>query len=496
MMTHLATRETSLSNFEDDISGYVARPGSASYESTVDIDNGRTRLDPSIVIYPRSSDDVAAAIRYCRQEGLPLTVKGGGHSAAGYCLNRGGAVLDLSLLTAMRLDADRQTLFVQMGNRWQDVYNSLLASGTGLIPIGGGCLTVGLPGFLLGGGYSFASRSYGMGCDNVLSIDFVTPDGELHHLHEQASSSLDRDLFWACRGGGGGNLGVAVAMELQLHRPRTPTMLAGQMVYPLTRAEEVIGAYNQWIKTVPDELAVYGFLGNQPDPNHPGQSMLSFRITPVYNGAFSEGVELLQPMLALAPASTELYDIPLPVFEDTFGTSTLVGDRQAYIRSGVMPAGALDRRVIGAFTEHMANAPSADSFVVWTHGGGKISQMPAGETSYPHRDARFIFELKCIWDGQADMRRNVEWAYHFGEALRPSFTGAYANYIDPLLVDWPQMYYGAHYPRLLDIKRAVDPDDFFGFQQGIGSSFRPSGAEPLDLSPLNRTTLGSGKDRP
>ena len=483
------TARTSVGALRRDLSGYVAAPPDPAYAPTLDIDNGRARLSPACVVFPRSIPDVSRTLRFAQDCGLPLTVKGGGHSAAGYCLNRGGVVLDMSLMNDMKLDRSAQILRVQMGSRWEDVYRHLLDTGTGLIPVGGGCLTVGLPGFLLGGGYSFTSRSYGLGSDNVLSIDLVTADGVRHHLREDAEAAEDRDLFWACRGGGGGNFGVAVAAELRVHRPRTATMLIGEISYPLDAAQEVIGYYNEWVETLPDELAVYGYLGHQADPADPGRQLRTFRITPVFNGAYADGFELLRPMLRYAPVTAELYDMALPAWENTNGKSTLVGHRQAYIRSGVMAPRGMTPDVVDIYQRFMNAAPSPDSFVVWMHGGGRVSELPAGSSAFPHRDGRFIFEVKSIWSSEAETRANVEWAYHFGEELRPHFTGAYVNYIDPLLPDWKQMYYAGNYARLLRIKRQADPAGFFRFQQGVGSEFEPSRAEPLDLSPLNRTVV-------
>lgn len=469
------------------MSGTVLVPGDAGFSPALEIDNGRVDLVPAYVVQPRSPEDVALALRFTGKRALPLTVKCGGHSAAGYSLNSGGLVLDLSLMKAIHLDRDAQLLRVELGARWADVYSFLFATGTGLIPVGGGCLTVGLAGFLLGGGYSFTSRSYGMGCDNVVSLDLVTPDGVLHHLHEGAESPEDRDLWWACRGGGGGNFGVAVAVELRVHQPPTPTMLVGEIAYPLTAGQDVIGTYNEWVQTLPDAMAVYGFLGNVPDPAEQNRQVKAFRITAVYNGAHADGIELLGPMLKLPMIDANFYDMVLPLWEDQIGKSTLVGDRQGYIRSGIVPFGGMTSEVVDIYQEFIGDAPSADSFVVWTHGGGTISRVAPEATAFVHRQPGFIYELKSIWTDPVETRRNVEWAYDFGEALRPHFSGAYANYIDPLLVDWPEMYYGANYDRLLQIKQAVDPDRVLAFQQGVGSDFRPRGVEPLDLSPLNRT---------
>lgn len=470
------------------LSGAVFEPGDAGFAAALEIDNGRVDLAPAYVVQPRSAQDVARALQFASQRALPLTVKCGGHSAAGYALNSGGVVLDMSLMKAIHLDREARLLRVELGARWADVYSFLFATGTGLIPVGGGCLTVGLGGFLLGGGYSFTSRSYGMGSDNIVSLDIVTPDGVLHHLHEDAETPEDRDLWWACRGGGGGNFGVAVGVELRVHQPPTPTMTVGEVAYPLAAGHDVIGTYNEWVQTLPDAMAVYGFLGNLPDPAEQNRQVQAFRITAVYNGAHAEGVELLGPMLRLPMIEASLYDMVLPLWEDQIGKSTLVGDRQGYIRSGIVPYGGMTPPVVDIYQRFIGDAPSANSFVVWTHGGGAISRVAPTATAFVHREPGFIYELKSIWTDRADTRRNVEWAYEFGEELRPHFAGAYANYIDPLLVDWPQLYYGENYDRLLRIKHAVDPDRLLGFQQGIGSDFRPSGAQPLDLSPLNRTT--------
>ena len=136
------------------------------------------------------------------------------------------------------------------------------------------------------------------------------------------------------------------------------------------------------------------------------------------------------------------------------------------------------------------------TFAVWTLGGGKISDVKSDETAFFHRSAKFIPEVKSIWDADnpADARANVEWAYDFFEDLNKASgaIGAYVNYIDPLQTDWARMYYGSNYKRLLKIKKHIDPKNLFSFLQSIGSTFEPGGRGPcgkdlLDLNPLNRT---------
>lgn len=475
-----------IDRLRSEIGGVVLEPGAPGYRAAVTIDNGRIDQPPAAVVLPYGVEDVQRTLRLARDNRVPLTVLSGGHSAAGYCLNRGGLVLDMTSMSRMRLDAENQVLWTQAGVTWQAVYDLLQRSGTGLVPVGGGCLSVGVPGFLLGGGAGFVSRSYGMGADNLLSLVVVTADGEVRRLSAD-STGADADLFWACRGGGGGNFGVAVEMELRLHQPPTRTLLGGVLYYPLERVEEVLGFYNEWITTVPDALAVYGYLG--PSPGLPTETVQSIRFEPVYNGAFKDGLELIQPLLELDPLVTSLYDVDLVDFENIMGMSTEVHQQRAYIRSGTMAAGSLTPEVARTFREYMTAPPSSASFAIWMHTGGAIATVPATATAYPHRDAEFVFELKSIWPDQAGTRENVEWGHRFVEELQPHFTGAYVNYIDPLLERWQERYYGENYPRLQEIKRRFDPSGFFDFQQGVGSEFQPPGGEPLDLSPLNRTLL-------
>lgn len=478
---------TDLGWLQRHISGAVLLPGTPAYAQAVVIDNGRVQLRPLFIVQANGTEDVVTTLAYCKQHSLRLTTKGGGHSAAGYSLNAGGVVLDLSLMTAIELDAKQRIVKVQMGARWHAVYVYLINSGTGLMPIGGGCPTVGIPGFMQGGGYSFVSRSYGLSVDNLLSITLVTLDGKVRKLTADATDPFDKELFWACRGGGGGNWGVAVDMEIRVHLPNTEKMLTGQIRYAPDRAQEVLGFYNRWVETLPNEMAVYGIWGLIPDPSNPSQKIQTFGFTAIYNGEFSAGAKLLQPLLELGPLTVSLNQITLPEFELINGATTLVANRSAYIRSGMMPPGAFKPECIAVFERFMASAPSPDSFIVWTHAGGAIEAHAADSTGFAHRAARFVPEIKAIWDKPQDTRVNVEWAHAFFAALEPYFSGAYVNYIDPLLDDWARKYYLDHYPRLLRIKQQCDPDGFLAFQQGVGSSFEPDLSQPLDLAPLNRT---------
>jgi hypothetical protein len=255
-------------------------------------------------------------------------------------------------------------------------------------------------------------------------------------------------------------------------------MLMGEVVFPFYRIDEILPEYNNWVKKLPPEMAVYGRIANIPDPRNAGERILTLLFTTVYNGAFSKGIKLLDGLLKLVPIRVEFQNMTIHEWEDYIGSRTSIAGRSAYIRSLVLPSGAMTEKVAFTLKKYMSFCPSPETFIVWTHAGAAVSKVGKADTAFPHRDALFIPELKAIWDFNKpeETSRNVEWAYKFFEELGAvsNATGGYVNYIDPLLTDWQQKYHGSNYARLLRIKEDWDDDNFFNFQQGIGSGFKPN----------------------
>jgi hypothetical protein len=484
--------ETAIQELIRELSGYVVQPGDSEYEEVISIDNGRIQFRPRLIIFPAVIEDVKIGLKFSITNNFPFSIKGGGHSAAGYCLNEGGVVIAMKNLNSITFDLKKETVTAQMGVIWYDVYKFMQATNTGLIPVGGGCPTVAPPGFMLGGGYSFVSRSYGMSIDNLESLKIVTPDGELRHIGVKSTAAEDIDLFWACCGGGGGNFGIVVEMEMRVRKPMSKKMLVGQIRYPLEMAEDVLGYYNDWVEKVPNEMAVYGFMGNQKDLIDKTTNVKVLGLTPVFNGDGAEGIDWLKGLLKLKPINADLFNMTLPDWEFYNGYTTRVAGRSSYIRSTVLPKGGMNNDVAKVIIDSMSKAPSPDSFAVWTHAGGAIENVASDATAYVHRNTRFVPEIKAIWDldKPGDTLKNVEWAYEFFEKLSDAgnSTGAYVNYIDPLQHNWTEQYYGSNYRRLLEIKKKIDPNNYFNFQQSIGSEFNPT-KELTDISPINRTRV-------
>jgi hypothetical protein len=484
----------------DLIEGTVLDSGDLGFADTVSIDNGRVSLRPYLVAKPANTQDVAAILRYCHGRGIPLTTKGGGHSAAGYCLNSEGVVMDLADMNDVSFLKGGSQLRVGAGTRWIRVYDFLRDRQSDYTVIGGGCAGVGVAGFILGGGYSFISRSYGLGCDNVIGLEFVSTDGTVIDLNDKSKGD-ERELYRALRGGGGGNFGVVTRIDLQLQMTHVPRPMMGQVTFPFYRINQILDFYDKWVLSLPNEMAVYGMMRTFPDPRFPGKSSLALRFTPVYNGTFSKGVELLKPLIEFTPSSVELYTMSLPEWENFVGTSTQVKGHSAYIRSLVLGPASLTeavakvdekkRKTVSEICkENLGRAPSTDSYIVWTHTGGEIRNYSTDTSSYAHRDGEFTFELKSEWDSSQPLlaRPNIEWAVNFFDELGEHAQGAYINYIDPLLLDWKKKYYRDMYDNLLKVQGRWNKDGWLKFQQCIGSDYETAPrTTPVDLSPLSRT---------
>lgn len=497
--------------------GRVLEAGDQGYSDALSIDNGRVTLKPFLVAKAANTDDVSKIVAYCHDRGVPMTTKAGGHSAAGYCLNGEGVVLDLGdindiqlldrdgkpLKDATKIDEGTQ-LSVGAGTRWINVYDFLRDRQSPYTVIGGGCAGVGVAGFTLGGGYSFISRSYGLGCDNVSGMEFVSTCGNVielnHEVFKQKKPDADkRDLFRALRGAGGGNFGVVTRIDLQLQKTRAPRPTMGQIDFPFYRIDKILPFYNEWVATLPKEMAVYGMMRNFPNQRRGGKPTLTLRFTPVFNGEFCEAIDLLKPLLALKPDDVAFYTMTLPEWEDFVGTSTQVRGHSGYIRSLVLGPGTLKRGVVEVCKHFMGRAVSPDSYIVWTHTGGEISAHRSDSSSYAHRDGAFTFEVKSEWDSVQPLqaRPNIEWAVDFFDALGEHAQGAYINYIDPLLVDWKKMYYRNEYDNLLAVQQRWNADRWLQFQQSIGSDYRTAPRknprkDPVDLSPLTQTIAAKG----
>jgi FAD/FMN-containing dehydrogenase len=454
--------------------GVVVGPGDAGYEHAKRVFNPRfDGARPRAIVFCEDSEDVAEAIGFARRRDIRIVARNGAHSYAGYSTSD-GIVADVSRMNEVEVDRSRATARIGSGALLIDVYSRLARNGV-FVPVGT-CPTVGISGLALGGGFGFSSRKFGLTSDNLVSLEIVTADGRV------LTCDMDReaDLFWACRGGGGGNFGVVTGLEFEVHPIRDVAIY--QASWDMRHAGAVVDAWQRWAPATPD--AMYSVCQMQkPGGRRPGTAGVTSQGQ--YFGAPETLRELLEPIIAAAPPS-EL-EVRRMSFIDAArlwagctGGVAQCRDVRRYPRTyksdfvnELLPGEAIDtivRRIDG-----WPGGDAPDGAVLQMNSwGGAINRVGEAATAFVHRDARVLLQYIATW-GDKDPRRvadaNLEWIGEFYADMRPYVSGfAYQNMIDPELGDWQHAYYGSNLDRLVEVKRRYDPDEVFRFAQSIPAS--------------------------
>ncbi len=180
------------------------------YDEARKVHNGLIDRHPALIARCHNAADIAAAVRLAAEEGLDISVRGGGHNVAGRAVIDGALTIDLSLMKEVQVDPEAMTVRAQGGVLWHEL--NAAAAEHGLATTGGAISTTGIAGLTLGGGLGWLMSKYGLAADNVLSVELVTADAEVLDV----TADSHPDLFWALRGGGG-NFGVAASFTYRAH---------------------------------------------------------------------------------------------------------------------------------------------------------------------------------------------------------------------------------------------------------------------------------------
>jgi len=472
----LKTRKQQVECVEDFLlkagySGESYLPGTQGYKNATGIDNQRVAWKPLVVLAVASPNDITLSINASVACSVSnYSVLSGGHSAAGYSLNENGIVINLRphfsdmKYTCSSGSCDTPEMYIEAGARWSEVYTYIQSQQEQVLAIGGGCPQVGIGGFLLGGGFSFLSRSYGLGSDNIVSLQMVLANGSL----VECSATQNQDLFWASQGGGGGNFGVVTSFVVSLQRPKADAMLIGEICWPPFDRDVILALWKLWFskwKTMPDWLdvdPVWLPITEDADPR-------MFCMTVICNNENDICAEELQVYLDYQPTYNTLAYEPFLDWQLQNVNITSAQEGLLYLTSGFLEEDALTVDTISELMDSMQKAPSTKSLVLFHVGGGAITKKSATETAYVHRSAELLIQLKAIWTDATDTNKNIQWVKDTRQIVAPYLNGSYINYIDRELDNWQEAYYGQNYPRLLAIKKLVDPNNFFHFAQSIGA---------------------------
>lgn len=436
------------------LEGRLILAGDVEYEQARHIWNGMIDKRPRAIAQCANRSDVTTAIQFATSHDVQVSVRGGGHNVAGNAVCDDGLVIDMSPMKEIRVDREQRRARAGGGVLW-GAFDAETQK-YGLATTGGLVSTTGIAGFTLGGGLGYLMRSYGLACDNLVSADLVTAEGEWL----VASAEANDDLFWAVRGGGG-NFGVVTSFEFRLHEVG-PQLLAGSVVYPFAQARDVLRFYRDWTQRVPDNLTVYAGIRTADN----GAPVVGVRV--VYNGAPESGTEVVNPLRQFgAPlmddirlrAYTEVQKLVDPMFPP---------GRRNYWKANFLDD--LSDELIDIILDAFARVPSHHTSIAFEQMGGAMSRIGEADTAFYHRNAAFSLLVLGNWEEPQASETNVAWVRSLWERTRPfSSAGVYVNYLGIEGDERVHDAYGINYARLVEVKRKYDPHNVFRLNQNIRS---------------------------
>jgi FAD/FMN-containing dehydrogenase len=442
--------------------GQVLRPGGAGYDEARAVFNGMIDRHPELIAVCSCADDVVAAVNLARDQGLPLSVYGGGHSVTGAAVCDDGICVDMRGMKGIAVDPAAQTVRAEAGLNWGEL--DAATQEHGLAVTGGRVPDTGIAGLALGSGSGWLERKLGFTCDNLIAAEVVTADGRI----VTASETENADLFWGLRGGGG-NFGVVTAFHLQLH-PIGPLVLGGLLVYPAPMAGELVRFWRDYMLGAPDEVgSALAFITAPPAEFVPepvrGHPVVGAVVC--YAGDTDEGESVLRPLREFGPPGLDLVQpMPYTAVQDLITEANPWGARNYWSADFLaeLPDEAIDTLV-----EHATNPVSPMSQMLLVAGGGAVSRVPDDATAFGERSAPFNVHYLSVWTDAADDDRNIAYTKAISSAMKPWTTGhVYLNYIGDEGAGRVEAAFGAEkLQRLRDLKKTWDPTNLFRHNQNI-----------------------------
>jgi FAD/FMN-containing dehydrogenase len=443
--------EALVQEFAANLRGELIRPEDDGYDGARAVFNGMVNKHPAMIVRCAGTSDVIEGVNFARTHNLLLSVKGGGHGVAGKAVCEGGVMLDLSPMKGIRIDPVRRTADAQpglaLGEFDHETQRFGLATPLGIVSM------TGIAGLTLGGGIGWLNGKHGLACDNLLSADVVTAEGQVL----TASPEENEDLFWAIRGGSG-NFGIVTSFKYQLHP--VGTVLGGALRYPEAKAREALRVYHEFASTCPDELTTLGSLGRTQDGS------LVVGIAVCYCGPLETGERVLQPLRTFGPPLEDtVQPMPYRNLQRAFDAGFPSGQQHYWKASYVKH---LSDEAIDVMLRFVAAMPSPTSGVGLQQMHGAASRIDPAATAFTYRDQSYDCNILSQWSDPAESAANIQWTREFFEAMQPFFErGVYVNDLGEEGDDRVKEAYGSNYERLAALKNQYDPTNLFRLNQNI-----------------------------
>lgn len=434
----------------ESLQGSLLLQGDYGYDGARRLWNSQHDRYPALIVRARSAEDVSNAVTFAGERELLVAVKGGGHSWPGRSVADGALMIDLGEINHALVDVAGRTARAGGGAL---LYNLDFATTKhGLVTTAGVVSHTGVGGFTLGGGYGRLNRKFGLTIDNLLSAQIVTPDGQVRRV----SADENADLFWAIRGGGG-NFGVVTEFEYRVHEAN-PVMLGGDIVWPITEAQDLLEFYAEYSTRLSDEMYVGPYLAALPD----GTGIVAMDVC--YCGDLAAGVSELAPLAGFGqPLANSVAPTPYVTLQTRVDGAWRPGLR-SYAKNGM--ASEFTQGLIDAIVESF---DPSQGVILGTHtAGGAVARVDETATAWPHRNVETMLVMAAAWTDPQDDERLRAATRRLFDAVEP-YTGGYYDNIDS---DGENVSsnYGPAFERLVSVKNAYDPMNLFR----LNSNVRPT----------------------
>jgi FAD/FMN-containing dehydrogenase len=466
---------------EPELTGRIVIPGDPQYDAARQEYNTFFNRFPLVIVFAQETQDVINAVRWARHQHVPIRMRSGRHNYEGLSVVDAGIVIDVSEMNQVDVDHRRGTVTVQTGLRDFALYETL--GREGLVVPGGLCPTTGIAGLTLGGGASALARPYGLTIDHLLDLEMVDADGRVR----RANADRHADLFWASRGGGGGNFGICTSFRFRT-RP-IDTVAYAEIGWDLRDLEPVLRTWQEYTAPGADDrltplLSMFNaeqpptsfFPGSQTFqsqfslrfPGRPTQEFSPVVFQGVFLGSANELRRLLRPLLrAGSPRQVFIEEIPWLEAVFRLAISQPISP-EPFKSTGPFIQRRLPDEAIAIIRRFMDEPPPANIAAILFHGlGGAVARVPSRATAYYYREAWSNINPWSTWSTPEGAAPGIRWVEDLTRALRPFTRGVYVNTPDLEIDDWPRAYYGENFERLTRVKRRYDPLNVFHFPQSI-----------------------------
>jgi FAD/FMN-containing dehydrogenase len=431
------------------------KPSDPHYKDYLPAANTRTQLSPALRAVCKTAHAVSVMVDWVRSNQLSFAVRCGGHSYEG-CSQSADVVIDLRGMASISVDTSANLVTAGAGASLYQIYQAVAAHGLALQA--GSCPTVGISGHILGGGHGLLARSHGLTCDSLQQITLV--DSQSRILTVNATSGPD--LYWACKGGGGGSFGIATEFVLHVFPLNSALVFGVSWKLSQANAAKLFAAWQAWAPNAPSNITSIMKVQSA------GSGMITLRCIGQSVGTETELRAQLHPLVAMHAPSSALSLQSLSFLNAVKHFAGPLDYESVYMKAKsdyVLTPLAAD-----AVAAMMAAASAASGVALLCDSyGGKIADVAAADTAFPRRaGTQFCIQYYSSWTRAADTPAHLAAVAKVYAAMRPFMPGAsYVNYCDLDLPDYPDAYWGDNLPRLMEVKQQYDLENLFHHAQSV-----------------------------